>query len=516
MRPGAATTVAAGGAGFYDSDQEELFMDASSAPADICRLLIVGMARSGVAAALLARQKLPAAEVVICDSDREPEAAERLTAAGVVVEAGRQDEALLDGCDLLVKSPGVPGNKGLPAAARTRGIPVWGEVELASRFLANPIIGVTGTNGKTTTTELIGHILKTAGVACRTAGNVGTPLSSLVGEVADDELLVVELSSFQLEDTVTFRPDVAVLLNLTEDHLDRHDDMEQYIAAKLNIFARQGPADLAVLNGGDAVIRSLTVPGAAPRLWFATARPSAGDEAAVFADNKALWVDPAGLELAAAGVRGRLSGSVDSPAGRNANKTGEDSVKVIDRGALALRGEHNLENALAAASVCLGLGLTPSVVAAGLTGFPGVRHRLERVAVIDGVEYINDSKATNVDAAIKALTAFDRGIHLILGGSLKGCSFDRLAVAAAAPRVSEVVLIGEAAAEIESSLKLQGRAAVRAGGLAEAVRLASSHSRPGDVVLLAPACASYDQYRNFEERGEHFVSLVTAMAAGEN
>lgn len=493
-------------------------MDKGSGLEGVRRLLVVGAARSGAAAALMARSVLPAVEVVICDRDREIESAAALAEAGVIVEAGRQDEALLEGSDLLVKSPGVPGDKGLPAAARARGIPVWGEVELASRFLKNPVIGVTGTNGKTTTTELIGHILKHAGVACRTAGNVGTPLASLVGEAGASEVLVVELSSFQLEDTVAFRPDVAVLLNLTEDHLDRHADAAEYFAAKLNIFARQGPADLAVLNAADETIASMAIPGKAPRLWFTAGLSAAGGAEAVYGDGEALWYRPARVARAAAGLRRRLTDFGFEVAGRNEQHAGEDSqggaVKIAGRQALALRGEHNLENCLAAAAVCLGLGLDVADVAAGLASFPGVRHRLETVAVIDGVTFVNDSKATNVDAAIKALTAFDRGIHLILGGSLKGCSFDRLAAAAAAGKVSEVLLIGEAAGELKASFDRQGRTVVMAGSLDEAVRLARRQAHAGDVVLLAPACASYDQYRNFEERGEHFISLVKDEAVG--
>lgn len=479
------------------------------------RLLVVGAARSGAAAALMARSVMPAAEVVICDRDREIAAADELAEAGVIVAAGRQDEALLEGTDLLVKSPGVPGERGLPAAARARGIPVWGEVELASRFLKNPVIGITGTNGKTTTTELIGHILRQAGVACRTAGNVGTPLSSLVGEVDAGEVLVVELSSFQLEDTVAFRADVAVLLNMTEDHLDRHLSAADYFAAKLNVFARQGRDDLAVLNAADETIASMNVPGTAPRLWFAATPSAAGGTAAVHSDAESLWYSPARVARLAAGLRRRLASCGFEPAGRNGQDAGEDSeeapAKITGRQELTLKGEHNLDNCLAAAAVCLGLGLGAAEVAGGLASFAGVRHRLEMVAVIDGVTYVNDSKATNVDAAIKALTAFDRGIHLILGGSLKGCTFDPLAAAAAADKVSEVLLIGEAAGELKASFDRLGRPVTMAGDLEEAVRLAGSRAQAGDVVLLAPACASYDQYRNFEQRGEHFASLVNEI-----
>ncbi len=464
-------------------------------------MLVVGAARSGAAAAALARQTLPGAPVVICDRDPgalSAEAAAGLEAAGVRLRLGDQDAALLDGASLVIKSPGVPRTIPLLQEARRRGIAVWGEIEFAWRLLDNPVVGVTGTNGKTTTTELIGHILREASRPCRVAGNVGTALSSLAGKIAADEILVLELSSFQLEDSIDFRADVAVLLNLSEDHRDRHPEPKSYAAAKMRIFANQGPEDVAVLNAGDVAVRGAHIPGKAAQVWFGVVENGA---AAVFSRDDWLKFRPAGFPAALQAV-----------SGRNANRGGEESEgpvqDIIFWPEAALKGEHNRENALAAAAVCLSLGLTAREVAAGIRSFPGVPHRLQPVAEIGGVTYVNDSKATNADAAIKALTAFSGGIHLILGGSLKGCSFDGLARAAASDKVTQVLVIGQASDEIAASFRRAGRGVERAGGLEEAVRAAADSAGPGDTVLLAPACASYDQYENFEKRGEHFISLV--------
>lgn len=505
----------------------------------IDRLLIVGMGRSGMAAALAARRLLPQAVVILSDSktgvlDAADEA--DLEKSGVMLEPGRSDEALLEGCGLVIKSPGVPGDSLLIEEARLRGIPVWGEVEFARRFLPNVFVGITGTNGKTTTCELTGHLLREAGYPCRVAGNVGTALSSLAGAASEDEVLVVELSSFQLEDSITLRPDIAVLLNLTEDHMDRHPDMVQYLSSKMRIFTNQQKGDIAVINMDDPNLRG-PIPGDGARVWFSRMAGSENepgpDKPQVFARDGAIYADLAWLDAAAADLRRRLShagpaggregggraaGDSAGASGRNETAGGEVTtqasksglVRVVDWSRAALKGEHNLENSLAATAAALALGLSPGQVAAGLKSFPGVKHRLQEVRVIDGVRYINDSKATNVDAALKALTAFEGGIHLILGGSRKGCSFDSLA-AAAPEKVREVILIGDAADEIAASFSEHGRDTVVAGRLEDAVNMARANAVPGDVVLMAPACASFDQYKNFEERGEHFISLVNRL-----
>ena len=380
-------------------------------------------------------------------------AKELLEANGVdVVAADRTlgndgDLGLLDGVDVLVKSPGVPGEAPLVVGARERGIPVWSEIELASRYLPNPIIGITGTNGKTTTTELLGAIL-----GARTAGNVGTALSELAGEAAGDDWVVCELSSFQLEDLESFRPRIAVLLNLEPDHLDRHGSFERYRDAKLRIFENQTADDVAVLPRGFG-----PVPGSGRRVEFA-------------ADD-------------------------DLPA--------EPLIP----------GAHNRENAAAATAAARALGVAEDAIAAALRTFPGVPHRLELVAEIAGVRWVNDSKATNTAAARRALTAFDAPLHLILGGSLKGERFDEFAQDVARANVAIAYLIGEAAEPLAADLGYAGVPFLLSATLDRAVAEAASAAQSGDVVLLSPACASYDQFRDFEHRGEEFRRLVENLEA---
>ncbi|MCL4474500.1 MAG: UDP-N-acetylmuramoyl-L-alanine--D-glutamate ligase [Actinobacteria bacterium] len=502
---------------------------------DIGHLLVLGMARSGIAAALAARRLLPGTKVVLADRQSEPKAAGEaagLEAAGIQVELGREDTALLDGCDLVVKSPGIPQENPLLLEARVRGIPVWGEIEFASRFLTNMFLGVTGTNGKTTTVELLGHIIGASGRPCRVAGNVGLALSSLAGDVKPEELLVVELSSFQLEDIVEFRPGVAILLNLTEDHLDRHPDLEEYFAAKMRIFENQEAEDVSVINLDDPRCRR-SVPGHAARVWFSRRagddKREAGEtaEPLVFIRDGVIRANLHGLATASAGLRGRLprawkqlfeadSGRNGSAGGEVSGETGEaagetGSHEIFDWRQAGLKGEHNLDNCLAATAACLCLGLSPEEIAAGIESFPGVPHRLQEVREVDGVTYYNDSKATNVDATLKALTAFRRGVHLILGGRSKGCDFDELAREASSAKVNEVILIGEAANDIAASFDLIGGEVVMAGDLEQAIRIAVENAGPGDTVLLSPACASFDQYDNYERRGEHFVELVNGL-----
>jgi UDP-N-acetylmuramoylalanine--D-glutamate ligase len=388
------------------------------------KALVLGLARSGRAA----QAALEADGVEVLGADR--------------TLGNDQDLSLLDGVEVLVKSPGVPGEAALVAAARERGIPVWSEIELASRLLPNPILGVTGTNGKTTTTELLGAML-----AARTAGNVGTALSELVGAVPADDWVVCELSSFQLEDIDTFRPRIAVLLNLEPDHLDRHGTFDDYRAAKLRVFENQRDEDVAVVPRDFGPL-----PGAGRRVEF-----SADDE---------LPAEP------------------------------------------LIPGPHNRENAAAATAAARAAGLDDDAIAEALRTFPGVPHRLELVAEIAGVRYVNDSKATNTAAARRALQAFDAPLHLILGGSLKGERFDEFAKDVAAANVEAAYLIGEAAEPLSVVLGYASVPFLLATTLERAVGEAASVARPGDVVLLSPACASYDQFRDFEHRGEEFRSLV--------
>jgi UDP-N-acetylmuramoylalanine--D-glutamate ligase len=395
--------------------------------------LVVGLARSGVAAA---RMLAGRDEVIGCDVGEPGEAA---ALEGVEVHLRSEGVELLDRAHTVVKSPGVPREVPVVQAALDRGLEVTGELELAWRLIPNRFLAVTGTNGKTTTAELLGAIHRAAGLPVAVAGNVGTPLASLAGALDPAAVVVCEASSFQLEDSSAFAPECAVLLNIEPDHLDRHADFARYRDAKLRIFENQGPQDIALRP---------------PFSW------------------------PEELDMARSEVR--------------------------------LRGAHNLENAMAAATAALATGVPPDAVATALREFPGVPHRLEEVAEVGGVLYVNDSKATNVASAAGGIEAFEGGVHAILGGSLKGGGFEGLR-GPASERCRACYLIGAAAERLERDL--EGTVPlVRCGDLERAVGAAADAAEAGEVVLLSPACASYDQYRDFEERGDHFRALVLARA----
>jgi UDP-N-acetylmuramoylalanine--D-glutamate ligase len=407
---------------------------------------VVGLARSGKAAAELLVAE--GAAVVGYDRDEGIDAG-RLRELGVELHLGPEEETLLQGTDVVVKSPGVPGETRLVAAARSRAIPVWSEIELGARLLQNPILGVTGTNGKTTTSELLGAMFRSAGQPVEVAGNVGRPLTSLVGKVPAATWVVCELSSFQLEDVETLRPRVAVLLNLEPDHLDRHGTFEWYVDTKLRIFELQTEDDTAVVPRGFG-----EVPGAAVRVEFRFDDP--------------LPADP------------------------------------------KLPGLHNRENAAAATAAARVAGIEDEAIAEALRSFPGVPHRIELVRERDGVRYVNDSKATNVAAALRALASFpEPRLHVILGGRGKSEPYGPLA--AAFKPGDRGYLIGEAEPEIAAALGDAGVPYVHAGDLANALVEAAAAAAPGDVVLLSPACASYDQFRDFEERGDEFRRLVEEL-----
>jgi UDP-N-acetylmuramoylalanine--D-glutamate ligase len=423
------------------------------------RYLVVGLRRSGLAACAAIRRVWPGAEVVATDTDAATDVS-ALDGLGVEVHLGPEPVPVA-GLRTVVKSPGVPGGAPQIAAAKAAGVPVWGEVELAARMLPqNPIAGVTGTNGKTTTTHLVGAMLNAGGLECEVAGNVGRAITELPGRVAPGTWIACELSSFQLEDIDTLRCRVALVLNVTPDHLDRHGSMDAYVAAKLRIFSNQRPGDTAVLNGDDPVLRAAAVPGDGRRVWF------------TLADR----------------------GSIDWEHAR-------------------LRGDHNLENALGAAAVARAAGVADAAIDAALRTFDPPPHRLETVASAGGVEWVNDSKATNPDATIKALTAFGGGVHLILGGSLKGSSFAELAQAVAAGPVVHAYLIGAAADAIAAALEEAGAAFTRCETLERAAAAAAAAAQPGNTVLLSPACASFDQFRDYEHRGDRFRELARAATS---
>jgi UDP-N-acetylmuramoylalanine--D-glutamate ligase len=438
--------------------------------------LVVGLARSGVAAALALRDAWPRARVVACDAASPPEAAaerERLAAAGVEVHLDTDGTQLLAGSEAprtLVKSPGVPIDAPVVADARARGIAVVGELELGWRMLPNRFVAVTGTNGKTTTTELLGEIYRAAGEPVAVAGNVGTPVSALSRQIPDDATVICEASSFQLEDTSSFAPEVALFLNFSEDHLDRHASVDAYLKAKLRVFANQGRSDIAVLNAAEPALVGADLGHGRP-VWF-------GEEAACdlrLTNGELFW-------------------------------RGEPLMATED---VRLRA-HNLENAMGAAAAALADGVPPDPVRTTLHSFAGLPHRMELVRQLGGVSYVNDSKATNVSAAAAAMSAFDGGVHAILGGSLKGGDFVGLA-GAVRDRCERCYLIGEATDRLAQDLANTRVQLERSGDLEHAVAEASRRARPGEAVLLAPACASFDQFTDYVERGERFRELVHAL-----
>jgi UDP-N-acetylmuramoylalanine--D-glutamate ligase len=438
------------------------------------RVLVVGLARTGVATALFCTAR--GAKVTATDLRSENEIGEvigPLRTAGVRIELGGHRENTFLEQDLLVPSPGVPADAPLLQAARANGVTIWSEVELADRFLHGRLIGITGSNGKTTTTSLVEHILKNAGFSTVLAGNIGTPLIARVEQTTDDTMSVVELSSFQLELIEKFRPNISVFLNLTPDHLDRHHTLEAYGHAKARIFENQTEADNAILNADDPATTPLAP--AKPRLyWFSRKQRVA--QGAFVHGNEIVF-----------------------------RRDGQDEA-VLSLKEVPLPGAHNVENVLAAVAATRLAGAEPAAISKGVRSFAGVEHRLEFVAEIGGVRYYNDSKATNVDATLKALDAFAGRILIILGGKDKGSDYTALQRPLREKAIL-ALLIGAAAEKIEKHIA--GSVAIeRAGTIERAVEIASHAARLGDVVLLAPACASFDQFQNYEHRGRAFKDLV--------
>ncbi len=533
-------------------------LDASSSPAvggaglpsAVKRVLVLGAGRSGIGASLaLARLGV---EVIVsdrCNPEALPGLADALAAGVLFVpeESLQAEDRPMP--DLVVKSPGIPAEAAPVALARSRGVPVWSELELAWALFRNPFVAITGTNGKTTTTALIGHLFAVAGRPVHVLGNIGVAVTSAADEIAAGEELVVEVSSFQLEDIHAFRPAVGVFLNLTPDHIDRHGTLERYVACKAMLFANQRAGDVAVLNAADPAVaalgRELAARPDGPRLaLFSTGELGGRGGDAVESAYRAgegvnggkgggEGVDGTGGIAAVPSTPATHVGRAVSRPGRPRGGSGLSPVcSWIEAGRMIFDGEpllrideiripglHNLENCLAAGTAALARGVDREAVAEGLRTFTGVAHRLERAGMIDGVTYVNDSKATNVEATLTALKAYPKNTHLILGGRDKASDY-RPVARACAEACRAVYLLGEATPLIEEAFaRVREEEGLRSatplrlcGDLETAVRAAAEAAKPGDVVLLAPACASFDQYRSFEERGDHFKQVVGRLA----
>jgi UDP-N-acetylmuramoylalanine--D-glutamate ligase len=444
------------------------------------RVLVVGLGKSGVSSALFLHDR--GARVTVSDAKSEEQLRSeipKLLDKGIAVETGGHGERTFRQQDLIVVSPGVPTSSESLKQALSLGIPVIGEIELASRFLKGHIIAITGSNGKTTTTSLAGEVVAWGGWESQVGGNIGTPAISLVGQSTDDTYNILEVSSFQLETIQTFRPYIAVVLNISPDHLDRHGSMEAYTAAKARIFENQTAEDFAVLNADDPTCVQMAKSVKAKIYWFSRKKEV---ERGAFARSDRIFL---------------------------CDGAGEHEIMPV--GEIPLKGAHNLENVLAA--VCIGgiVQCEPGRIRNAVKQFKAVEHRLEFVATVNGVEYYNDSKATNVDATIKALESFPANIHIIVGGKDKGAPYTPL-VPLLKERAKRVYTIGAAAPKIEE--ELAGAVdIVKAGTLDVAVRKAAEAANAGDVVVLAPACASFDQFDNYEHRGRVFKELVQGLAA---
>ena len=443
-------------------------------------VLVVGLGKSGVASALFLQAR--GARVTVSDAKPQQRLQDEIPVLldkGITVETGKHGERTFQNKDLIVVSPGVP--TGLPqlAQARREGTPVIGEIELAARFLQGEIVAITGSNGKTTTTSLTGEVIAAGGCKTLVGGNIGTPAISFVEQSSADTWVVLEVSSFQLETIESFRPHISAILNLSPDHLDRHGSMANYFAAKARIFENQTASDFAVLNADDeptAALASGLRPGV---YWFSRKREV--ERGAFVRGGKIMFRDERGERA------------------------------VMSCAEITLKGAHNLENVLAAVAMGSLAGIEAAKIRTAVKDFKAVEHRLEYVATIGGVDYYNDSKATNVDATIKALEAFAGGIHIILGGKDKGSDY-RVLNRLLRERARHVYTIGAASRKIESQLE-SSVPITSSGTLGEAIRDASGNARTGEIILLAPACASFDQFNSYEERGRAFKAEVRALQA---
>lgn len=443
------------------------------------RVLVVGLGKSGVASALFLKSR--GARVTVSDSKPEAELRDEillLLEHGITVETGGHGDRTFRGQDLIVVSPGVPVDAPQIVQARNLGEPVIGEIELAAQFLAGSIVAITGANGKTTTTSLAGEIVAAGRLSTLVGGNIGTPAISFVDQAGPATWTVLEVSSFQLETIVEFRPRIAVILNITPDHLDRHKTFANYISAKARVFENQRADDFTVLNADDPTTAGLSDRTRAQLFWFSRKKEV---EKGAFVRGTHIYF-----------------------------RDGHSEREIMTLAELPLKGAHNLENVLAGVSIGVLAGCQPEQIRQAVRNFKAVEHRLEFVAKVAGVDYYNDSKATNVDATIKALESFPANIHLILGGKDKGSDYTVLNELLR-QRVKRVYTIGAAAAKIES--QIQGAAEIEhSETLENAVRRASESAVPGDVILLAPACASFDQFQSYEHRGRAFKETVHSLA----
>ena len=429
------------------------------------KVVVVGMARSGVAAVELLREKGASVRAV------DQNSAIAGVVAGVKVEP--QTEGSFGEAELIVLSPGVPADLAIFDEARRRGVRVIGDLELASWYLQGRIIGITGANGKTTTTALTGHILKHSGIPAQVGGNIGTPPAAMVKTSRPGQWNVLELSSFQLETTYTFRAHIGAALNVTPDHLDRHRTLERYADAKGRLFLEQTPDDFKVLNADDPICEGFAKRGHGQVMWFSS------------------------------------SGEVSPGAYLKSGEIVLNGNPVMKTSEVPLRGVHNLENTMAAGAMASLAGATHAQIRSAVMTFPGVEHRLEFVRRVNGVDWYNDSKATNVDATLKAIAAFGGGLWVILGGKDKNSDYSVLA-SPLRVKAHGALLIGAAAEKIEAQL-LGAIPLFKVGTIEAAVAEAHARARAGDTVLLAPACASFDQFENFEHRGREFKRLVQEL-----
>ena len=438
-------------------------------------MTVVGAAMSGIAAAeLLARR---GARVTLSEARAEATGAERLRNVGVMLEVGGHQPQTFTSADLIVLSPGVPPEHELVRVARSRGVPVIGELELAFRWLQGRVIAITGTKGKSTTTALTGRMLDAAGFKVLVGGNIGTPLSAQVADSTPETLHVVETSSFQLEQTDTFHPWIAVMLNFSPDHLDRHPDVEAYGAAKARIFANQDERDWSVINADDPNVLELARRGRATRRLFS--RIGSIGEGTVIENG---WI---------------------------VARTPDATVELVPLSAIHLLGPHLVVDVMAAATVGGLIGASPQAMTAAVESFRGLEHAMEAVGEIGGVRFVNDSKATNVESALRSIESFDTGLVPIIGGRYKGGDFGLLRAPLSA-RAKAVVAIGEARPRVTEALK--GAIEVyEASTFAEAIERAYSLAKPSGVVLLAPACSSFDMFLDYKERGQRFKDEVKKL-----